>query len=95
MLTCSLNFLLHGSGCWGIFGSSSGSGDSERLRIGKIFLDLHRNFVRDITFELHTNTHLLDTLEAVVGGKTNSKEVLVRIDQRVDNGDDGRIVEGQ
>lgn len=40
-------------------------------------------------------SHLLGTLEAVLSGEGNSKEVLVRVDQGVDNGNKGGVVEGQ
>ena len=40
-------------------------------------------------------TYLLGTLEGVVSRKSNGKEVLVRVDERVHDGDDRRVVDGK
>ena len=40
-----------------------------------------------------TNTYLLSALEGIVGGDRNSQQVLVRIDEEVRNGHDGRVVQ--
>ena len=39
-------------------------------------------------------THLLSTLESVLGGDGDGQQVLVGVDERVGDGDKGRVVEG-
>lgn len=43
----------------------------------------------------HMNTYLLSTLESDIGDQSESDQVLVRVDQGVSDGDDGRVVESQ